>query len=102
MVAPVNNFDPKTIARRISETAIGAGGRGTHYFIASVVQWKEKSFDVGGPSSKDFIYFWGSNKKQQCDGREGGGARSVPFVVALSSKRRVREAHGRARAAKTH
>jgi hypothetical protein len=30
MVATVNNFDPKTIARRISEAAIRAGGRGTH------------------------------------------------------------------------
>ncbi len=52
-------------------------GQGNSYFIASVVsvvQWKEKSFNVGGPSSIDFIYFWGSNKKQQCDGRGGGGA----------------------------
>ncbi len=65
------------------------------------LRWTEKSFDVGGPSSIDFIYFWGPNKKQQCDGR-GGGGRSAPFPVALSSKRRVREAHGRARAAKTH
>ena len=79
------------------------GGHGNSYFIASVVsvvQWKEKSFNVGGPSSIDFIYFWGSNKKQQCDG--WGGARSAPFGIALISKRRVREAHGRARAAKTH
>jgi hypothetical protein len=78
-------------------------GQGNSYFIASVVsvvQWKEKSFNVGGPSSIDFIYFWGSNKKQQCDG--WGGARSAPFGIALISKRRVREAHGRARAAKTH
>jgi hypothetical protein len=49
----------------------------------------------------DFIYFWRSNKKQRsCDGR--GGARSAPFGVAMSSKRRVRAAHGRARVAKTH
>jgi hypothetical protein len=27
------------------------GGQGTSYFRASVVQWKEKSPDVGGPSS---------------------------------------------------
>ena len=32
----------------------------------------------------------------------GGGARSAPFGVAMSSKRRLRAAHGRARAAKTH
>jgi hypothetical protein len=30
IVAHVNNFDPKTTARRIREVAIGAGGRGTH------------------------------------------------------------------------
>ncbi len=32
----------------------------------------------------------------------GGGARSAPFGVAINPKRRVREAHGRAREAKTH
>ncbi len=32
----------------------------------------------------------------------GGGARSALFGVEMSPKRRVRAAHGRARAAKTH
>jgi hypothetical protein len=32
----------------------------------------------------------------------GGGARSAPFGVTMHPKRRVRAAHGRARAAKTH
>jgi hypothetical protein len=32
----------------------------------------------------------------------GGGARSAPLGVAVSPKRRVRAAHGRAREAKTH
>jgi hypothetical protein len=32
----------------------------------------------------------------------GGGARSAPVGVAMSPKRRVRAAHGRSRAAKTH
>ncbi len=32
----------------------------------------------------------------------GGGARSALFGVLMSPKRRVRAAHGRARAAKTH
>jgi hypothetical protein len=32
----------------------------------------------------------------------GGGARSVPFCVLMNPKRRVRAAHGGARAAKTH
>jgi hypothetical protein len=36
-----------------------------------------------------------------CDGRVGG-AGSAPFGEAMSSKRRVRAAHGRAREAKTH
>ncbi len=37
--------------------------------------------------------------QRSCDGR---GGRSAPFGVAMSLKRRVRAAHGRARAAKTH
>jgi hypothetical protein len=46
--------------------------------------------------------FLGMNKKQRsCDGRRGGRAAS-PFGVLMSPKRRVRAAHGRARAAKTH
>jgi hypothetical protein len=32
----------------------------------------------------------------------GVGARSAPFGMLVSSKRRMRAAHGRARAAKTH
>jgi hypothetical protein len=32
----------------------------------------------------------------------GGGARSAPFGMAVSWKRQVRAAHGRACAAKTH
>ncbi len=32
----------------------------------------------------------------------GGGARSAPFGMLMSLKRRVRAAHGRARAVKTH
>jgi hypothetical protein len=32
----------------------------------------------------------------------GGGARSAPLGVAMSPKRRVRAAHGRACAVKTH
>ncbi len=52
---------------------------------------------------RDFIYSWGSTEKQRsCDGQGGEWARSALFCVAMSSKRRVRAAHGRARAAKTH
>jgi hypothetical protein len=55
---------------------------------------------AGGPSSVDYFYFWGMNMKQRsCDGR---GARSAPFGQAMSPKKRVRVAHGRAREAKIH
>jgi hypothetical protein len=47
---------------------MGGWGQGTSYFIAS---------GVGGPSSIDFIYFWGLNEKQRsCDG-QGGAQRPV-------------------------
>ena len=74
--------------------------------IAQVRAWREafyfwKALHAGGPSSMDFIYFLGLNKKQRsCDGR--GGARSAPCGFLMSPKRRVRAAHGRAREAKTH
>jgi hypothetical protein len=46
---------------------------------------------VGGLSSIDFIYFWGSNNMQQsCDrqggGSGGGGPRSAPIGVAMRNK----------------
>jgi hypothetical protein len=44
-----------------------------------------------------FFYFGGSSEAAM-----NGGARSAPSGVAMSPKRRVRAAHGRARAAKTH
>ena len=53
----------------------------------------KKAFDVGGPHWIDFCRMRSS---------EAGGARSAPLGVAMSSKRRVRAAHGRAREAKTH
>jgi len=61
----------------------------------------------GGPCSglKDSIlflekvYFFIFGGQRSYDGR---GARSAPFGVAMSLKRRVRAAHGRAREAKTH
>ena len=45
--------------------------------IAQVRAWREafyfwKALHAGGPSSMDFIYFLGLNKKQRsCDGRVG-------------------------------
>ncbi len=76
------------------------GGAGAGDLIFYSLCGKKKALDVGGPSSIDCKYFWGSNKKQRsCDGR---GARSTLFGVAMNPKRRVRAAHGRARAAKIH
>ena len=77
------------------------GGAGAGDLLFHSLCGKKKALDVGGPSSIDFIYFWGSNKKQRsCDGQVG--ARSAPMGMAMSPKRRVRAEHGRARAAKTH
>ncbi len=82
MVAPVHNFDPKILLEGSSK--LRWAGRGP-----SVCMWsngKKKAFDVGGPSSIDFIYFWGSNEKQRsCDGR-GGGARSALFAWQWAQK----------------
>jgi hypothetical protein len=75
MVAPVHDLDPTILPE---ESAKLRGG--------------------GGQSSIDFIYLWGA-AKLRC---AGGGGRSAPLGVAMSPKRRVRAAHGRAREAKTH
>jgi hypothetical protein len=77
---PVNNFDPKILLEGSAKLRWAGRGQGTSHFIASsVCMWsnvKKKAFDVGGPSSIDFIYFWGSNNKQRsCVGR--GGARAA-------------------------
>jgi hypothetical protein len=96
----VHNFDPKILPE--GSAKLRRVGQGASYFIASVVQLKEKKpLTWEAQVLIDFIYFWRLNKKQRSyDGR--GGVRSAPFGVAVSSKRRVRAAHGRARAAKTH
>ena len=61
---------------------------------------------LGGPNSGQkgsilfleyFFFFVGMQRS--CD---GGRARSAPFGAIMSPKRRVRAAHGRARAATTH
>jgi hypothetical protein len=64
------------VAVRISEAAMGGAGAGDLIFHS--LCGKKKALDVGGPSSIDCKYFWGSNKKQQsCDGRGGGAQRPV-------------------------
>ncbi len=74
----------------------------TYYtpFSASVVQWKENFFcslHKMMETGELFVVY------RECDeDRGGGGARSAPLCKLVSSKRRVRVARGRARAAKTH
>jgi hypothetical protein len=78
-------------------------GRGILCMKASVVQWKDiRPWRLEfGPEGKQFVAgnifltFWGIIKAAM------GGGRSVHGVL-MSPKRRVRAAHGRARAAKTH
>jgi hypothetical protein len=55
MVAQVHNIDPKILLEGSEKLRWAGRGQGTSYFIASVVQWKEKALDVGGQSSIDFI-----------------------------------------------
>jgi hypothetical protein len=83
MVAPVH-FDPKILPKGSAK-----------------LRWVGPEF---GPEGKQFVsgnsYFWGMYKKQRsCHGR---GARSAPFGMLVSPIWRVRAAHARARAAKTH
>jgi hypothetical protein len=95
MVAPVH-FDPKILPKGSAKLRWLRQGQGTSYFIASVVPWKEKALDVGGPSSIDFVYFWGSNNKQRsCDGR-GGAQRPVSCGNELK-KTGARSARARTR-----
>ena len=126
MVAPEHNIDPKILPEESAKLRWAGREAGDLIFQPLWSNGKKKAIDVGGPSSIDFIverlwcqrpiqctvlyickyfvyfiYFWRSNKKQRrCDGR--GGARSAPFAMLMRPKRRVRAAHGRARAAKTH
>jgi hypothetical protein len=77
MVAPVH-FDPKILPKGSAKLRWVWQGQGTPYFIASVVRGKKKALNLGGPSSIDLAYFWGSNYKQRsCDGRGGGAQRPV-------------------------
>jgi hypothetical protein len=48
------------------------------------------------------ILFIFGGRMRSSEAAMGVGARSAPFGVAMRPKRRVRAAHGRARAAKTH
>jgi hypothetical protein len=82
------------------------GARGGEYYISKPRWSSGKIYAPGDPSlglKKDILFleivyfhFLGSSEAAM-----GGGAQR-PFGVFMSPKRRVREAHGRARAAKTH
>ena len=68
MVAPVH-FDPKILPKGSAFTMGAAWARD---------RGKKKALNLGGPSSIDFAYFWGSNYKQRsCDGQGGGAQRPV-------------------------
>ncbi len=71
-------------------------GQSTSYFIASMVQWIEKSLSRGRPEFDSFIYFRGSNKKQRsCDGR--GGAQRHVWLGNEPKKTGARSARARTR-----
>ncbi len=94
MVAPVHNFDPKTLLVGSAKLRWVGRGTGGLLFQSLCGPVERKALDVGGlssslkksiyflespspwrPSLIDFIYFWGSNKKQRsCDGRVGRAA----------------------------
>ncbi len=79
-------------------------GLGILYIKGSVVQWKNIRpwRPEYGPEGKHFVSGFFSILGDAAKLRwKWAGARSAPFGVAMSSKRRVRAAHGRARAAKT-
>ena len=82
----IKRKDPKTIEKK-NQKKLGRMVAPVHNFDPKILpegsaklRWAMR--EAGGP-------LW-------------GGARSAPFGVAMSPKRRVRAAHGRARAAKTH
>jgi hypothetical protein len=80
MVAPVHNLDPTILPEGSAKLRWGRGGGGGQ-----------------GTEFDRFYLFLGSSEDAMV-----GGARSAPLGVAMSPKRRVRAAHGRAREAKTH
>ncbi len=76
MVAPVLNLNLTILPEGSAKLRLGGGG---------------------GTEFDRFYIFLGSSEAAM-----GGGARSAPLGVAMSPKRRVRAAHGRAREANTH
>ncbi len=68
-------------------------GAGPHISLSLWSRGKKKALDVGGPSSIDFVYFWGSNNKQRsCDG--GGGAQRPVSCDNELKKTGALSAHG--------
>ncbi len=86
MVAPAHNFDPK-ILREGSAKLRWAGPRDLIFHSLCslrVVQWSEKSIWRGRPKLDRFLYIYGGRMRSNEAGK-GGGARSAPFGVAMSS-----------------
>ncbi len=89
---------------RVPNSLEGCEGWGIPYIKASVVQWKDRPWRPEfGPEGKhlflEIVDFFIFVEQRSC---AGWRARSAPLGVAMSPKRRVRAAHGRLRAAKTH
>jgi hypothetical protein len=87
------------VQRSLEGCAIG-GARGVEYYFLKP-QWSSgKIYAPGGPSSGqkgsilllEYFFYFGAWSEAPM----GGGARSAPFGVLMSPKRRVRAAHGRA------
>ena len=100
MVAPVHNFDPKILPEGSAKLRLAMRGQVDLIFHSLCVPVERKSLkkalDVGGPSSTDLIYFWGSNKKQRsCDGR--GGAQRPVWRGNAPKKTGARSARARTR-----
>ncbi len=75
----------------------GAGDLILHSLCGPVERKKPLTY-----AAQEILYIFEDRIKSSEAVMGGGGARIAPFGVAMSSKRRVRAAHGRARAAKTH
>ncbi len=73
------------------------GGQGTSYLIASVVQWKEKTLDVGGPSSIYFIYIFGGRIRNSEAATSRRGAQRPVWRVNEPEKTGARSPRARTR-----
>ncbi len=71
---------PKILPGGSAKLRWAGRGTGDLYFIASVVQRKEKTLDVGGPSSIYFIYIFGGWIRNS-EAATSGGGRAAPRLA---------------------